>query len=252
MIGIVGGIGAYAGTDLLNKVFDNTIVNRDQDHLDTVLFSMPSGIEDRTEFLLGKVKINPAFAIAGVLLKLQNVGVTVAGVSCNTAHSDEIFNTVISELKSQNNSIKVLNMIEETVAFISNNYPEITKIGVLSTTGTYKFGVYKKPLSANGFDVIVPTIEMQEKLIHPAIYDPVYGIKSSSNPINPQAKEDLMEGVSFLIDNGAEAIILGCTEIPLAITEKSINGVIMIDPANILARALIHSINPDKLKPLNI
>ena len=101
MIGIVGGMGSYAGTDLLNKVFDNTLVNNDQDHLDTVLLSMPSGIDDRTEFLIGKVKINPAFAIANVLFKLQNVGATVAGISCNTAHSKKIFNTVLSELKKK-------------------------------------------------------------------------------------------------------------------------------------------------------
>ena len=248
MIGIVGGMGSYAGTDLLNKVFDNTLVNTDQDHLDTVLLSMPSGIEDRTEFLIGKVKTNPAFAIVEVLLKLQNVGAKVAGIACNTAHSKEIFNTVLSELKKYKSPIKVLNMIEETVSFISNNYPAITKVGVLSTTGTYKFGIYEKPLLASGFDVILPPVEMQEKLIHPAIYDSIYGIKSHSNPIHSQARENLMHGISFLKDKGAQAIILGCTEIPLAITEKKINGVITVDPADILARALINIVNPDKLK----
>ena len=58
MIGIVGGIGPYAGLDLLKKVFDNTLANSDQEHLDTILLSMPSKIEDRTEYLIGKVKIN--------------------------------------------------------------------------------------------------------------------------------------------------------------------------------------------------
>ncbi len=248
MIGIVGGMGSYAGTDLLNKVFDNTLVSNDQDHLDTVLLSMPSGIEDRTDFLIGKVKTNPAFAIVEILLKLQNVGAKVAGISCNTAHSKEIFNTVLFELNKKKSSIEVLNMIEETISFISKNYPTINKVGVLSTTGTYKFGIYKEPLIAKGFDVIVPPIEMQEKLIHPAIYNPVYGIKPNSNPIHSQARENLLHGVSFLKDKGAQAIILGCTEIPLAITEKKLNGVVNIDPANILARALINIINPDKLK----
>jgi aspartate racemase len=119
---------------------------------------------------------------------------------------------------------------------------------VLSTTGTYKFGIYEKPLLSSGFDVIKPPIEMQEKQIHPAIYNPVYGIKSHSNPIHPQARENLMNGITFLKDNGAQVIILGCTEIPLAITDKKIDGVVNIDPANILARALINIINPDKLK----
>ena len=48
MIGIVGGVGPYAGLDLLRKLLDNTLANSDQEHLDTVLLSLPSGIMDRT------------------------------------------------------------------------------------------------------------------------------------------------------------------------------------------------------------
>ena len=46
MIGIVGGVGPYAGLDLLRKLLDNTLANSDQEHLDTVLLSLPSGIMD--------------------------------------------------------------------------------------------------------------------------------------------------------------------------------------------------------------
>lgn len=44
MIGIVGGIGPFAGKDLLEKIFANTFANSDQEHLDVVLLSMPSKI----------------------------------------------------------------------------------------------------------------------------------------------------------------------------------------------------------------
>ena len=106
MIGIVGGIGPYAAVDLIKKVYDNTVATCDQEHLDTVLLSMSSKIEDRTEYLIGKVKINPAYAIAEVLLKLQDVGVTVAGIPCNTAHSSKIFSVIQTELK-KNKSYRV-------------------------------------------------------------------------------------------------------------------------------------------------
>jgi len=251
MIGIVGGIGPYAGLDLLKKVFDNTMANSDQEHLDTLLLSMPSKIEDRTEYLIGKIKINPAYAIVEVLLKLQEIGVVVAGIPCNTAHSKEIFTIIQSELKKHQCSIKVLHMIDETVSFISINHPNITKVGVLSTTGTYKSAVYKLQLLSKGFEVIVPSLEIQEKYIHPAIYHPSYGIKASSDPIQPQARKNLMQGVLFLKDQGAQALILGCTEIPLAITESKIYDMLTIDPNYVLARALIQYSNPDKLKPLN-
>jgi len=250
MIGIVGGIGPYSGIDLLKKVFDNTIANSDQEHLDTALLSLPSSINDRTEYLEGKVKENPAIAIAKVLLKLQDTGVTVAGITCNTAHSKEIFDVILHQLAKSKSTIKVLNMIEETVSFISDNHKDITKVGVLSTTGTYKSGVYARSLQAKGFEVVVPTLEMQENLIHPAIYHSTYGIKTISNPVHPQAVKNLHQGILFLKEKGAQAVILGCTEIPLAITEKEVLGIVTIDPTNVLARALIFNTVPDKLKSL--
>jgi aspartate racemase len=250
MIGIVGGVGPYSGTDLLKKVFDNTQARCDQEHLDAILLSMPSKIEDRTQYLIGKVKVNPAVAIVEVLLKLEKAGATIAGIPCNTAHSEKIFKVIQLELEKAKSTIELLNMIDETVLFIASNYPNVTKVGVLSTTGTYKSKIYASPLKSKGYEVIVPPLEMQENIIHPAIYHKNYGIKSLSNPIHPQARENILQGISLLKEQGAQVVIIGCTEIPLAITESKINDVITIDPTNVLARALIHKSNHHKLKPL--
>lgn len=250
MIGIVGGVGPYAGTDLLNKIFNNTLASKDQEHLDAILISMSSEIDDRTEYLIGNIKDNPAIAIAEILLKLEKAGAELAGIPCNTAHSDKIFMVIQTALEKANSSIQLLHMIDETVSFIALNYPNVTKIGVLSTTGTYNSKLYANPLQSKGYEVIIPPLDMQENLIHPAIYHKTYGIKTISNPIHPQAIENLIQGMEFLKDQGAEIAILGCTEIPLALTTSEINGVITIDPTNILARALIQKSNPEKLKPL--
>jgi len=64
MIGIVGGVGPYAGLDLVRKLFNNTLAGSDQEHLDVVMISMPGSIPERTEYLLGRVKENPGRAIA--------------------------------------------------------------------------------------------------------------------------------------------------------------------------------------------
>jgi aspartate racemase len=248
MIGIVGGVGPYAGLDLLKKIYDNTIANNDQEHLDTLLLSMSSSINDRTEYLIGRVDENPAYAIVKVLLKMETIGATVAGIPCNTAHSIGIFNVVEEELKKAGSSLKLLNMVNETISFIAEKHPTISKIGILSTTGTYKSGVYSKSLEAKGYNVILPTIEMQEELIQSSIYNEKYGIKSFSNPVTKEAIDNLHIGAKYLKENGAEIVILGCTEIPLALPEKEINGMITIDPTNILARALINNYAPNKLK----
>ena len=63
-----------------------------------------------------------------------------------------------------------------------------------------------------------------------------------------QAQANLQEGIATLKVAGAEAIILGCTELPLAFSEPTAAGLPLIDPTLILARALIREANPAKLK----
>jgi aspartate racemase len=250
MIGIVGGVGPYAGLDLLQNVFSQTAADKDQDHLDAVMFNLSSGILDRTEYLLGQIDINPGYAIAEVLLKLEKAGAQVAGIPCNTAHAEEIMAVVTSQLASAGSTIQLLSLIKEAVFDIKSSYPDVIKVGVLSTTGTNKFGIYQQVLQAEGLQPVIIPLDMQESLIHPAIYDLNYGIKARSNPVSEQARQDLLKGIDYLSNQGAQVVIKGCTEIVLAVPEQKINGLPLIDPSIALARALIKAEDPEKLKPL--
>ncbi len=118
MIGIVGGVGPYAGLDLAKNVFDNTQANVDQDHLPLVMMSVPETILDRTEYLLHIVDDNPGRSIANVILRMETVGATVAGIPCNTAHATEIFNLTKKVLAEGKANIILLSMIEETIKAI--------------------------------------------------------------------------------------------------------------------------------------
>ena len=248
MIGIVGGVGPYAGLDLAKNIFANTVATTDQDHLPVILLSLPHTILDRTEYLLGKAPENPGKAIAEVILQLEKAGATVAGIPCNTAHEKDIFGLVRQVLADNKSEILLLNMVEETVKTIRQDYPQNKKIGVLSTTGTWQFGIYADPLQQAGLQPVTPNPEMQEKVVHPAIYDLTYGIKARSNPVTNKAREDLLAAIDSLQQNGAELIIKGCTEIALAIPEKVVAGVPTIDPSVVLARSLIRNFDPAKLK----
>jgi aspartate racemase len=97
----------------------------------------------------------------------------------------------------------------------------------------------------------VPDERVQSETINQAIYDPVYGLKALG-VATERSREELNEGLAHLRAKGAEAVILGCTEIPLAITEKRAGDTIIVDPTLILARALIREVEPDKLKPLKL
>jgi len=249
-IGIVGGVGPYAGIDLMQKVFDNTLAGTDQEHVDALLFSLPSGIVDRTEYLEGREKVNPAHALFEVLSMLEEAGASVAGIPCNTAHSAPIYDLILEKLDAAGGRIVLLHMVQETITYIQTALPGLKRIGVLSTTGTYRQGIYKGALASAGYEVIRPTEEMQEAWIHPAIYHPRYGIKSVSHPLHPQALGNLENGLNYLQQQGAEAVILGCTEIPLAFGQLPHTDMRAIDPTWVLARALIRQAFPEKLKPL--
>jgi len=237
MIGIIGGVGTFAGIDLYRKIYKHTDARTDQEHLPVALLSIPAKVSDRTEFLQGEVEENPGIAIAGIITSLASIGAEIIGIPCNTAHSPLIFKEILARIPG---NIKLIHLIEEVGRYISVNYPEIRKAGILGTNGTYLTKVYTGVLSAHDIEAIYPEERIQNELVHPAICDKGYGIKAFSDPVTDRSRQDLLKAALSLIRQGAEAIILGCSEIPLAIHESQIERRIVIDSVSILAQALIN------------
>ena len=250
-IGIVGGAGPYAGLDLAQKILHQTVAYSDQDYLPTLLISTPGLIEDRTDFLLGETEKNPAHAIYSNLRDLEALGATVTGIACNTAHAPEIRTVFLEKLKISESKLKLLDMISETAGFLLNDCQDVNTVGVLSTIGTWKAGFYPELLAQYGFEVLTLNEEQQQDLHNEALFNPVYGIKVQAHPVSTQARNALLNGVHSLEKRGAQAIILGCTEIPLGIPERIIGETYCIDPGLILARALIREFCSEKLLPWN-
>lgn len=249
IIGIIGGAGPYAGLDITEKILNQSKAASDQEHLPVVLFSLPGQINDRTDFLKGRISLNPAYGIYDVIRKMEYIGVEVAGIACNTAHAPPIYNTVLEKMESGHCKVKLLNIVEEVVRFIKENHPQVVNVGVLSTAAADQAGIYQNALVKNGFRPVLPYSEIRD-LVNRCIYDPEYGIKSCSKPTTDIVKNGLLHGIESLIENHADAVILGCTEIPLAISDSTIRGRAMIDSSLVLARALIREAAPEKLKRL--
>ena len=249
MIGIAGGMGPYASLDLLQKILDHTIANEDQNHLPVVLISAPDIISDRTEFLMGKTSINPAYAISEIISRLIDVGADVIGIPCNTAHAPPIYNVIVEVLNGRNKVVKIIHMIDEVVEFMRQNDPILNNIGILCTTGTSMVKIYPTALAEKGYKVIMPDKSIQEST-HLAIYNKKYGIKARSNPVTEEAKDHVIRAINHLKEKGANALVLGCSEITFALREQNIGSIPVIDPVLVLARALIRELDPDKLKPL--
>ena len=240
MIGIVGGMGPYAGLDLVRKIFDLTQANQDQDHVPLAMISVPHKITDRTKFLEGGTDINPGIEISNIVRQLSDQGASVIGMPCNTAHSSKIINEVYNSIPE---GITFVNMVSEVIKFIKGENPDIERVGILATTGTVKSDVYNKELINNNLKPVLLSKENQKKLIDLAIYDKDFGIKSISSPVHDIAKRKIHLAIESLIRNKAEVVILGCTELPLAVNATSVKTIPLIDSTMILARSLLFKSN---------
>lgn len=250
IIGIVGGVGPYAGLDLGRKVFNQTRASTDQDHLNVLLVSLPREIPDRTAYLLGNSDADPVPGLLRCLRILESAGATVAGIACNTAHTPRLFQRVLSKLSDGGSRIRVLNMVQEVAEFLLRHYPAIRRVGVLATNGTIATNVYGDALDAAGLETLYPDATVQRCLVHEAIYNTTYGIKACSEKISERARDDVLNAARHLVeDKSADALILGCTELPLAVPERSLFGKPLIDASLVLARALVASVEPEKLVP---
>lgn len=195
-VGIIGGMGPSATALLFQKIIDYTDATADSEHIHIVIDNQPA-IPDRTTAIL-KGENTPAKEICKIGEKLVAYGAELIAIPCNTSH---YFYSCIQEKLP----VPVVNMIAETAKeCVSQGY---RKVGVLATTGTCKTGTYDKELQNFGIEAVYPSSEGQNKLME-IIYDQV---KAGKTP-NADAFVCYLEEMKR---KGAEAFILGCTELPM-------------------------------------
>ena len=244
-IGIGGGVGPAAGVILHRKIIEATVSDgTDQSHCEVHHISRP-GVADRTNYLIGESNESPAVGMARTMAALAESAqasgkiTAVAGVPCNTFHAPKIWEEFIQILSDEGTSttVKMVHMLEETVAAIKQVVPTAKKIGLLSTTGTRNSRVYHDLLEPQGFTVIQVDSNLQS-MVHDAIYNRDWGVKAVQ-PTTPEARAAFLMFAEEVAQQGADAIILGCTEIPLALPECAYGDIPLIDPMAVLSRALV-------------
>lgn len=240
IIAIVGGMGPASGdflqTLLFKEMHATLPIQKDQEYIDLIHCSLGSEIPDRTAFLEGKISLNPAIPVFKIFQQLENISQAykrpiISCISCNTFFSPPIFNHFL-ELWKQTplNHVKYLSLIEHTVQFIQTDFQPGDKIGVMSTTGERKLKVYQNALEERGLNVLHLDSENQQKL-HQAIY----AVKS--DPFNSHnAHTIIMNTISLLLSQGAQKVLLGCTEISLVVNQYGFNPLHHIDPLRIIAQ----------------
>jgi len=122
-------------------------------------------------------------------------------------------------------------MIKETAQDIRQSTPQIIKVGLLASTGTYKTDIYLQYFKKYDIEVIYPDEKDKEEVMKA-----IYAVKAGN--LSEKIKDNFLKITQKIIDKGAEAIIAGCTEIPLILKEDD-NLIPLIDPTQILAKAAV-------------
>jgi aspartate racemase len=246
LLGILGGMGPQAGMDLAQKLIASTRAETDQDHIPFVLFSMPGSVADRSAYLLGDCETNPAYAIAEQLQWMSGLGVTVAVIACNTAHAAPIFDVILELLREKRVDLPLLHLVDETITRLSRDFPATQRVGVLGTRGVYQSRLYEQALEKAGYETILPEPDIRERMVHAAIYDARFGIKATAGKVSTKARELVHSAISHVGERGAEAVILGCTELPMTVAAPIVEGIPVLDPTLIIAERITQVFRPGR------
>lgn len=221
-IGILGGMGPEATASLYQKIIRHTSATTDQQHLHVIIDADPS-VPDRTKAILQN-GASPTRALKEMALRLKKSGADVLILPCNTAHFfiDEVLQSV---------DLPFINMIDETVRVCQAVLPERSCVGLLATSGTLAANVYHARFLTTNLNLLVPEDEDQLKLME-GIYN---GVKAGQLEYGADLLKEVAQN---LIKKGAQLIIGGCTEIPLAINDKDLE-VPFVDTLDVLAAAVV-------------
>ena len=241
MIGILGGLGTQAGLDFCNKL---ALLNRgkiDQEYPLFLLYNKsnipgrPESIGSQTKKLsnksTNKISREKYDKVLKSLLKgcklLEKNKCKFIVIPCNTAHYwfDDLQNKI---------NIPIINMPKEVFKFTKKKCKKNSKVGLLATEGTLKTGVYKKFFDKD-YQLTEPSQKIQKMSVNKAIKLVKMGnVKAAAKAIKP--------AINSLVKMKCKKIILGCTELPIAIFAfKSFKNIksskVFLDPNLILAHS---------------
>lgn len=222
LIGILGGMGPLATVDFMERVIALTSsagALLDQQHLPLLVVHLPH-IPDRSEALLGNGE-SPLPALLRAIDMLNRNDVELIVIPCNSAH--HWYEAMRAESRAP-----IIHIAEASVAALPAG---AQRVAVLATDGTFHSGLYQRMLSARGFDCVEPDTATQRH-IDASIRDVKAGKIGAST-------EHLALALDWFVRRGAQAAVLGCTELPIAAREMDEPQIPTIDSTLELARATV-------------
>ncbi len=222
MLGILGGMGPLATVDLMRKIIERTPAAGDAGHLPMLVANF-THIPNR----LAAWKRGDDLALVSMIAALKTLeagGANLLVIACNTAH-------LWFDAMQKSTRIPIMHIADAAVAQLLRQRRPIRKIGLLATEPTLEGRLYHDRLERAGFVTLTPDSTTQRTSVNVAI-DAVKGNDLAT------ARAAACTGAAALMADGAECIILACTEMPLAL-EGSEFEQHAIDPALALAEECV-------------
>lgn len=218
IVGVLGGMGPDATVDFMSKVIAATPADRDQDHAHMIVDHNPKVPNRQAAILSGGE--DPGLALAAMAARLEKAGADFLVIPCNAAH-------VFRESVTAVTGIPLLSIIDVTIAAVAEQCPGAKSVGVLATDGCLRANVYQDAMAGQGIEAILPVEQELGEFMQL-----VGRIKGGYQGDTVASK---MAGIAnALVGRGAQAVIAGCTEIPLVLN-SAVLDVPLISSTDVLA-----------------
>lgn len=223
VLGVLGGMGPLASAQFMLRLTLLTPALRDQDQIPAVLWSDPR-VPDRTAARLAGGE-DPLPALLRGIRGLEAAGAGAIAIPCNTAHG-------WFEPMQAATRLPILHIVDAAAAELRRLGVPRGRIGVMGTAGTLAMRLYQQRLDALGYECLVPDPAEMDALVTPAVALVKANRLAESYP-------GAAEAARRLADRGAAAVVLGCTELPLAVAAGAALPFPVADTIDALARASI-------------
>lgn len=231
VLGVLGGMGPLAGAAFTLRLVELTEAQEDQQHIPTVLWNDPRVPDRSAARLAGGPDPLPAMQHGVHMLALA--GVACIAIPCNTAH------LWFDKLRADT-GVPLLHIVDAVIDDLRQQGIRQGRIGVLGTPATLSLGLYQGALQHAGYDVVLPPNDN-------VVRDCVAAIAAVKAGRAADAWNPADRAIRALAAEGACAIVLGCTELPLAVPpprRNALGGMVIVDSIDALARAAITYCRP--------
>jgi aspartate racemase len=217
-------MGPMATADFFRKLVEETPAQRDEDHVPVLIYSVPQMPSRDKAITSGGESPLPQMLAGLQALKRQHVD--FVAIPCNTAH-------FWYEDLCREGGLPILHIVDAVCDELSNGNGVEGPIALLSTDATLLSRIYHDRLADRGIELMVNTPAEQDEFVNPGIALVKCGRMKEAGMAVDRA-------VARLMERGAKKLILGCTELPVALEAiHSQNMAQCIDATRALARASV-------------